>query len=83
MNNALIFLAKSSFRWLNRYSNFLQIPVEVRLGHAVVTAQLRFCIAPEGFDPVDVVASAAGELVLVIDAVMAIPVRDETVIDAK
>ncbi len=41
----------------------------MRLGNAIVAAQMAFCLAPEILDPIDVIV-ALGKVLTVVDAVM-------------
>jgi hypothetical protein len=55
--------------------------MEVPSVDPVVPVELGLRETPEVLDAVDVVALSAGELAVVVDAVVEIPIRDEAVIE--
>ncbi len=63
--------------------HFFQIKIEVFAAHSVVAFQLSLSISPEVLDAVNVVASAHGKALLMIDAIMLEAIQYQPVIRAK
>ncbi len=63
--------------------HFFQVEIEVSATDTVITFQLGFSISPEVLNAVNVVASAHGKVLLMIDAIMLEAIKHESVIRAE